>query len=127
MTGVDMAPHQVALTLFAFFIIWIVVVAAVIVGPDADPQPETTVVESTMEATTVAASEATTVAAPEATTVAASEATHVAAASAAEATAVATTTAAATVACQGGIRVQQANRGQRQQGYHCLTKHNSLP
>jgi cytoskeletal protein RodZ len=128
MAGVDTAPHQVALTLFAFFIavIWIVVIAAV-----TDPRPETTVVEAAMESTSVA-SEATTVATSKAAHVAASaEATHVAATSAAKATAVATTTtttttAAAAVGRQGDIRAQQANRGQRQQGYYRFTKHHSL-
>jgi type II secretory pathway component PulM len=116
MTGVDAAPHQIALTFFAFFIaviIWIVVV-----GPDADPKsrPETTVVEAAMESTSVEASEATTMAASKAAHVAATSAaktTHMAT-SAAEATAVAsttttTTTAAATVGRQGDIRAQQAN------------------
>jgi type IV secretory pathway TrbL component len=103
MTGVDMAPHQVALTLIALFvavIIWIVVV----VGPDADPKsrPETTVVEAAMESASVEASKA--------TTVTAAKTTKVAAASAAEATAVAATTpAAAAVARRGDVRAQQAN------------------
>jgi type II secretory pathway component PulM len=114
MTGVDAAPHQIALTFFAFFIaviIWIVVV-----GPDADPKsrPETTVVEAAMESTSVEASEATTMAASKAAHVAATSAaktTHVAA-SAAEATAVtsaAAATATATVGRQRDIRAQQAN------------------
>jgi hypothetical protein len=52
----------------------------------------------------------------------------VAATSAAKATAVATTTTTTTAAVgrQGDIRAQQANRGQRQQGYYRFTKHHSL-
>jgi hypothetical protein len=127
MAGVDTAPHQVALTLIAFFIaiIRIVVIAAVIVGPDADP--ETTAAEAAMESTSVeASSKATTVATSKATHVTAPKATHVATASAAKAAAVASTTAAAAVARQGDIRAEQANRGQRQQSYHRFTKHHSL-